>query len=101
VEGIISDASYRERHQSTPIACRTEALVEFLQTCRMMDSAHEDFPESLLKAAAAVAHQNLELQLEYYGQGQFRKGRESDKVQIDYVQHNGAAFLGWWQLSEG
>lgn len=97
---IISDSSYRERHESTPIACRTEALVAFLQTRRLVDPAHQYFSKELVNAARATAHDNLGLQFNYYGKGQFRKGIASDKVQIDYIQHNGAAFLGWWQLAE-
>jgi len=98
IDRIIADASYRDRYESTPIACRTEALVVFLQTCRLMDE--EAFPEALIAAAREAARTNLGLQLAYYGDGQFRKGRDSDKVQIDYIQHNGTAFLGWWELSE-
>lgn len=97
---ILSDPSYRKRHESTPIACRTEALVQFLQICRQVSFATEYFSKALIDAATRVLLDNLKLQLEYYGQGQFRKGRESEKVQIDYIQHNGSAFLGWWQLSE-
>ena len=100
VDRIISDPTYRDRHESTPIACRTEALIVFLQTCRLLDPAYRHFSETLVTAARDIARTNLDLQATYYGKGQFRKGRVSDKVQIDYIQHNGAAFLGWWQLSE-
>lgn len=99
VDRIISDGTYRNRHESTPIACRTEALVEFLQTHRQLGSARQ-FPKTLVDAARKTALENLSLQLEYYSQGQFRKGRRSDKVQIDYIQHSGAAFLGWWHLAD-
>jgi hypothetical protein len=95
MEGIITDTAYRQRHESTPTACRSEALVEFLLTQRQLADAGEAIPESLVERARKTVEENLSLQLEYYGAGQFRKGRESDKVQIDYIQHNGAAFLGW------
>ena len=101
VDRIIADTSYRQRHQSTPIACRSEALVEFLLTQRQLAGSGMVFAEALVERARETFEENLSLQLEYYGEGQFRKGRESDKVQIDYIQHNGAAFLGWWLLGSG
>ncbi|KUI35420.1 hypothetical protein AU195_11205 [Mycobacterium sp. IS-1496] len=97
IESIVSDPSYRDRHESTPIACRTEALVEILQTHRQT-CLREHLPEAAVDAARTTAAENLALQLEYYEHGQFRKGRVSDKVQIDYIQHNGASLLGWWHL---
>jgi len=100
VERIIADPSYRSRHESTPIACRSEALMEFLRTTREVEFARQYFSTALVDGARATALENLHLQLKYYGQGQFRKGRDSSKVQIDYIQHNGAAFLGWWHLSD-
>ena len=100
IDSIDSDRSYRKRYESTPIACRTEALVEILQTHRQGTYLSEHLPRAAVTAARTAAARNLSLQLEYYGQGQFRKGRESDKVQIDYIQHNGAAFLGWWHLCD-
>lgn len=100
IDSIDSDRSYRKRYESTPIACRTEALVEILQTHRHGTYLSEHLSKAAVTAARTAAAKNLALQLEYYGQGQFRKGRESDKVQIDYIQHNGAAFLGWWHLCD-
>ncbi len=99
IDSIDSDRNYRKRYESTPIACRTEALVEILQTHREGHFS-EHLSKSAVTAASTAAAKNLSLQLEYYGHGQFRKGRESDKVQIDYIQHNGAAFLGWWHLCD-
>ena len=98
IRSILSDTSYRERHESTPIACRSEALAEFLLTCRRVSYARAYFSAEFQHAARNALAENLARQLEFYGAGQFRKGRESDKVQIDYIQHNGAAFLGWWEL---
>jgi hypothetical protein len=100
IDSIVSDRRYRDRHEATPIACRTEALLEILQTHRRGSYLSEHLPKAAVEAATRTALENLVLQLEYYGQGQFRKGRGSDKVQIDYIQHNGASFLGWWHLSD-
>jgi hypothetical protein len=99
IDSIVSDPSYRARRQATPIACRTEALLEILQTCRASTHLSEYVPRVAVDAAVQTAAENLALQLEYYSQGQFRQGRTSDKVQIDYIQHNGASFLAWWQLT--
>jgi hypothetical protein len=98
IDSIVSDERYRERHQSTPIACRTEALLEILRTRRQVTFLREHLSEESADAAKTTAMQNLSMQLEYYAKGQFRHGRESDRVQIDYLQHNGASFLAWWQL---
>jgi hypothetical protein len=98
IDSIVSDPSYRARRQSTPIACRTEALVEILQTYREIPSLADYLSQSAINAARRTAAENLSLQLEYYGRGQFRKGRASNRVQIDYIQHNGASLLGWWEL---
>ncbi|BBZ64200.1 hypothetical protein MMON_55010 [Mycolicibacterium monacense] len=98
IDRIASDESYRYRQESTPIACRTEALVEILRTCRQNTYLNQRLPKAAIDKAATIAAENLALQLKYYGDGQFRRGRVSDQVRIDYIQHNGAAFLGWWQL---
>lgn len=95
---IIADQAYRARHESTPIACRSEALVEILLLHHDLPVARENISSSLIEKARETLAQNLSLQLRYYGDGQFRKGRQSDKVQIDYIQHNASAFLGWTQL---
>ena len=100
IDSIVADPSYRQRHESTPIACRTEALVEILQTHRQVAYLGERLASAVVEAARATVVENLALQLRYYGVGQFRKGRDSDKVQIDYIQHNGAAFLGWSLLAD-
>ncbi|HEY0919171.1 hypothetical protein [Devosia sp.] len=100
IDRIISDPSYRQRQESTPIACRTEALVEILQAHRQVAWLGRHLAPTLVDAARATVVENLTLQLRYYGEGQFKKGRDSDKVQIDYIQHNGAAFLGWSALAD-
>jgi hypothetical protein len=62
-----------------------------------VDTQDTLFPPELRQSAQKTLEENLSLQLGYYGAGQFRKGRDSDKVQIDYIQHNGAAFMGYWR----
>ncbi|HLQ17576.1 MAG TPA: hypothetical protein VK146_01250 [Tabrizicola sp.] len=98
MEAILGDPHYRARRQSTPIACRTEALTRVLLLAR-------DFPgllaPDLIPRIRDHAAENLRLQLDWYADGQFWKGDDARKVQIDYIQHNATAFLHWGLLGEG
>lgn len=98
MEAILGDTHYRARRQSTPIACRTEALTRVLLLAR-------DHPGLLAPDLLARIHthaaDNLALQLDWYADGQFWKGDDARKVQIDYIQHNATAFLHWGLLGEG
>lgn len=96
IGGIIAGTAYRGRQASTPIACRSEALTRFALLC---DRWPGRFPEALRTAALQAADENLALQLQWYGAGQFRKGDADDKVQIDYIQHNATAFLNRWMCA--
>ncbi len=98
MEAILGDDHYRTRRQSTPIACRTEALTRVLLLAR-------DHPgllsKDLLDRIRTHAAENLALQIDWYADGQFWKGDDARKVQIDYIQHNATAFLHWGLLGEG
>lgn len=96
METILGDARYRQRRQSTPIACRSEALTRVLLMCRSLPGL---LSSDLLGRIEAHAAENLALQLDWYRDGQFWKGDDERKVQIDYVQHNATAFLHWVQLN--
>jgi hypothetical protein len=87
---ILGQDSYRARRQSTPIACRSEALTRFVLLC---DRWPGRFAAELRSAALQAADENLALQLGWYDAGQFWKGDDDAKVQIDYIQHNATAFL--------
>lgn len=87
---IIVESDYRQRQQSTPTACRTEALLAYLEASQHMASDRVKLRAQSYQAAI----ENLKLQLTFYGNGQFKRGKDSDKVQINYIQHNGASFLG-------
>jgi hypothetical protein len=93
IGGLLTRTGYRARRQSTPIACRTEALTRFALLC---DRWPGRFPQDLRRQALRAADENLVLQLGWYGEGQFIKGDDDDKVQIDYIQHNATAFLNRW-----
>jgi hypothetical protein len=95
MEAILGDARYRLRRQSTPIACRTEALTRVLLLARSRPGL---LRSDLLARIRDHAAENLSLQLDWYKDGQFWKGDETRKVQIDYIQHNATAFLHWLQL---
>jgi hypothetical protein len=96
MEAILNDARYRQRRQSTPIACRTEALTRVLLMCRSHPGL---LAPDLLARIKDHAAENLALQLGWYRDGQFWQGDDGHKVQIDYIQHNATAFLHWLQLS--
>lgn len=101
VEAIIGDPSYRDRQESTPIACRSEALTIFLRTINRSPLFAMHFSPSLVRQAQEAAAENLSLQLTWYNKGQFWKGKGSEKVQIDYIQHNAASFLNFGLLQTG
>lgn len=92
MEAILGDAHYRARRQSTPIACRTEALTRVL----LLDRARPGLLDpGLIARIRGHAADNLDIQLGWYDRGQFWKGDDDTRVQIDYVQHNATAFLHW------
>ncbi len=101
VAAIVGDTAYRSRKQSTPIACRTEALLRFLQAERRAALLGFGFDPGLVRAARQAAEENLALQLGWHDAGQFHKGDGDLTVQIDYVQHNATAFLAWRLLNRG
>lgn len=96
---ILADTHYRARRESTPIACRTEALTRYLLLSRS-PAFRGALDPALLEAVRAAAEENLRLQLDWHGDGQFWKGDESRKVQIDTIQHNATAFLNWWRWEQ-
>lgn len=87
---IIANTAYRGRGASTPIACRTEALTRFLMLSNRQPGV---FPPALIAASRSAAAENLAQQLGWHAAGQFWKGDNDTKVQIDYIQHNATAFL--------
>ncbi len=93
---ITTDTAYRDRRESTPIACRSEALARFL----WLDRRHPGrfFDAEQIARIDATLRMNLALQLRWFRRGQFRRGDASDRVQIDFVQHNAMAFLSYAML---
>jgi hypothetical protein len=91
---IISEPDYRERRQSTPTACRTEALFAYLEIFKGENPSIAGSRRELLDQSYKSALENLGLQFAHYGDGQFKRGADSNKVQIDCIQHNAASFLG-------
>lgn len=95
VTSILTVTAYRDRRESTPIACRSEALSRILLLAR---GRPEFLAPDLLTRARTHLERDLETQLDWYKDGQFWKGDTSDKVQIDYIQHNATGFLQWLHL---
>lgn len=96
LETITADLSYRDRAESTPIACRSEALAHFLWL--ETQAPGRFFTPEQIGALKHCLRENLALQLRWFRRGQFRRGDSNDKVQIDYIQHNAMAFLAWSML---
>ncbi|MFO1201653.1 MAG: hypothetical protein U1E58_03355 [Tabrizicola sp.] len=97
MEAILTDAAYRQRRQATPIACRTEALTRVLMLARSLPGRIDP---DLLARMKTQAAENLALQLDWYDDGQFWKGDDDRKVQIDYIQHNATGYLHWVLLDQ-
>ncbi len=95
MEAILGDGHYRFRRQSTPVACRSEALTRVLLLARRRPGL---LSADLLARVRTHAAENLALQLDWYRDGQFRQGDDTQRVQIDYIQHNATAFLHWAEL---
>ncbi len=90
VEDIVRNPAYRERRQSTPIACRTEGVLAFL---RMGPGPSIQDAVPLGGAALATVQENLKRQSRWFKpNGAFVEGDSSDWVQIDYIQHNISGF---------
>lgn len=98
VTSILTVTAYRLRRESTPTACRSEALSRILLLARARPGYLD--PALLTRAKAHLA-EDLQTQLDWYKDGQFWKGDTSDKVQIDYIQHNATGFLQWLELERG
>jgi len=94
---MLGDTSYRSRAQSTPIACRSEALTRVLLLARARPGLLD---AGLLDHIRVHAAENLVRQLKWYADGQFWHGDDSRRVQIDYIQHNATGFLQWLRLAE-
>lgn len=93
---IIDDPRYRRGNRSTPIACRTEALLTF---CRLAQSRCSSLAPADVRAALVVIRKNLALQrCQALADGAFLRGGSSAEVRIDYLQHNLMAFLAFYAL---
>jgi hypothetical protein len=95
MRAIVDDDAYRARRESTPIACRSEALTRYLILLQSPAMANDAPEPELVAAVTAAAKKNMRLQLDWYRHGQFWKGDENRKVQIDYIQHNATSYLNW------
>lgn len=93
---ILLNPAYRSRRESTPIACRSEALSRILLLSLDRPGLLDG---GLLSRAKAHLTEDLRTQLDWYKDGQFWKGDTADKVQIDYIQHNATGFLQWLTLA--
>jgi hypothetical protein len=98
-DSIIFSGAGRDTNRSTPMACYSEALLAYVRLCRRLPASAAI--EYEIEECMAVVRENLELQLAYrLPDGGFIRGRGKTDVQIDYIQHNISAFLGFGLLQE-
>jgi hypothetical protein len=100
-EDIIRSPAYRAEHRSTPIACRSEGLLCFIRLCAGIaaDAADRRAFDRAAAESRATVFDNLALQAGYRRpDGSFVHGRDRSLVQIDFIQHNISAFLGYGLL---
>ena len=94
VDGILDHQEYRLYERSTPIACRTEALLSYLRM-----ASEPSWTGSRASRAWNAIEENLALQLrDRLHSGAFRGGANDREVRIDYLQHNLIAFLRHGQM---
>jgi len=95
-EHIMSTPDYRVGVRSTPIACRSEGLLAYVRLL-----ANAGLTGSSPTMAAAIDHIRTNLALQNSCKtpnGSFIHGGGRDDVQIDYIQHNISAFMGFSRL---
>ncbi|HWT29593.1 MAG TPA: hypothetical protein VN240_01045 [Propylenella sp.] len=90
---IMAHRGYMARARSTPIACRSEALLAYMRILRRM-------PGEGLRPSLAECEQLLRLCLSAQvsfsrRDGSFVCGRNKPDVRIDYIQHNISAFAAF------
>ncbi|MEQ9811822.1 MAG: hypothetical protein RLO50_03515 [Azospirillaceae bacterium] len=92
---IIDFPAYRERHRSTPIACRTEAFMAYADMLVRAGGAGAG-PDG--RAIMEATDENIWLMLRHrLNDGSFIGGDDRPEVQIDYIQHASSAFLGYYR----
>jgi hypothetical protein len=91
--GILRDRAYMARGQSTPVACRSEALLAYMRILGRSDAA--GFAPSFAESEAVV-RECLAAQVRFFRKdGSFIGGAGKPDVRIDYIQHNISAFAAF------
>jgi hypothetical protein len=94
IADILNNTNYRKRDESTPIACRTEALVRALAYYTEQPLVTISMENILIHAEATVM---IQLGCCKSDGAIIRGGKKSDAnhVRIDYIQHNISGFSGY------
>ncbi|MGV1767987.1 hypothetical protein [Rhizobium rhizogenes] len=91
IDGIFDNNSYAARRQCTPIACRSEAVAQFIAVAA---SVGKDWEHQRVRRAVDLIEENFEMQLnDYRSDGAFICGGGRTHVRIDYLQHNAMAMI--------
>jgi hypothetical protein len=98
---ILDFPDYLTWDRSTPIACRSEGLLAFIEMCKTMG----DPDQALAARCIEQVEFNLDKQATFiYSEGDFVRGGHDHRkyeVRIDYIQHNISSFLHFSQLCKG
>jgi hypothetical protein len=96
---IVAKRGYMARRQSTPIACRSEAMLAYMRI--LSRSGGADLSPSYAESEALV-RQCLSAQFQFFRpDGSFVRGADKGDVRIDYIQHNISAFAAFGILGAG
>lgn len=97
---ILDHPDYLNWDRSTPIACRSEGLIAFVEMNR--PTAFTD--TALIKRCMGQIEENLSRQATYiHSCGDFVRGghdHRKNEVRIDYIQHNISSFLHYYRLKQ-
>lgn len=97
---ILEHPDYLSWGRSTPIACRSEGLLAYLN----MQGLADESVASLRQQCLDQVRSNLTLQKAFiFSDGDFVRGgddQRKNEVRIDYIQHNISSFLHFAQMKE-
>jgi hypothetical protein len=90
---IVSNRAYMARAESTPIACRSEALLAYMRL--LLRTPGEGLNPDLAECDK-VLRSCLSAQVQFFRRdGSFVRGFNKPDVRIDYIQHNISAFAAF------
>jgi hypothetical protein len=87
IEEIIKNKEYRERMESTPIACRLEAAGLFRLMVHLSKMRHPGHVIAYPEGFEKHFNKDVAIVTSLFNKGYFLKGKRSNEWRIDYNQH--------------